>query len=327
MRVVILDGNNNFIRQYVANPTMDVNGEPVGGTVGTLRNVRSYLRDMKPDRLIVVWDGEGGSQKRRSVYSEYKAGRKVRLNREFESADGAREDLGNMLRQFELVQKYLRLLGICQVRVDNVEADDVISLIVGHMLDETDEKVIVTSDNDMLQLVGGTCRIFNPLKKEYYSTEHVVKKHGALPENYIFTKAFCGDASDNVKGIRGIGEKTMTKLFPMIAERKTTLDELFAHANDNLAKSPKYKTVLESREKIVENMKLMQLALPVISAQSARSIRHQLDSKHGSLNTFDAQLAFMKDGLQLKDIDFFGPFKEYSIRRKYGKLKEEKHGE
>lgn len=316
MRVVIVDGHNSFIRQYVANPTMDVNGEPVGGAVGIINNVKSYLKDMKPDFLIVAWDGEGGSSKKRSVYSEYKAGRKVRLNREFDSTDGAKEDAQNMVRQFQLAQKYLAMMGICQIRVNDVEADDAIAYLVKDVLDENDEKIVVSTDKDMLQLIDSKCLIFNPLKKKFVTRDIVVTEHGVLPENYIFTKAFCGDVSDNISGIKGFGEKTMTKLFPMIAHHKVSFDELMIFAMENENKNIKYKLTLENRNKLSENIKLMNLSCVLLSANSSRTIRTQLNS-HEVFNKFNVELSLIKDGLQFRDIDLFSPFKDYSIRRKY----------
>jgi len=320
MKTVIVDGNNNFIRQYVANPTLNTNGEPVGGAVGLIRNVKGYLRDFAPDRLVVVWDGEGGSQRRRGIYSEYKAGRKVRLNREFDSEGGPKEDLGNMVGQFELAKKYLKLLGVSQIRVQSVEADDVIAYLCNHVLDE-DTKVVITSDHDMYQLVNDRCKIYNPLRKETVQAAQVLEKHGCLPENYILVKALIGDNSDNIDGVKGMGEKTALKLFPFLAKEISSLERIFAEAEYNLESgigkkpSPKYKTVLEKREMIVQNFELMQLASPIISANATRSIREQLESEV-KLSSFNTQLAFKEDGLQIKDIDFFISFREYDMRKR-----------
>lgn len=314
MKIILIDGNNFFIRHFVSNPTLNSNGEPVGAVIGFIRGVKVLIREMRPDRVVVVWDGEGGSERRRSIRNEYKAGRKVRLNREYDSNGGAQEDGNNMQFQFDLTAKYLDLLAISQVRVSGVEADDVIAYLCNFVLDE-DVKIVVTADHDMYQLVNERCSMFNPIKKEKIEAKQVLAKHGVLPENYIVVKAICGDASDNISGVHGFGQKTVLKLFPFLAERIVSFEDVFAHATANIDGKPKYKTVVEAKATIVENMELMQLSSPIISASAARSIREQLTS-HGSLNVFQAQIELMKDGLQIKDADFVMTFRDHSIRQK-----------
>lgn len=320
MNTIIVDGNNNFIRQYVVNPTLNTNGEPVGGTVGFIRSIKCFLRDFIPDRLIVVWDGENGSRRRRSIFSEYKAGRKVRLNREYDSEGGAKEDLNNMVEQFEMTREYMKLLGITQIRVSDIEADDAIAYLCNYVLDE-DDKIIISADHDMYQMVNDKCCVYHPIKKEIIKSKQVLERHGVLPENYIIVKSLVGDNSDNIDGIDGVGEKTVLKLFPFLATEISSLERVFAQSEFSFEEggkkkpSPKFKTILESREKIMKNYELMQLSNPIISATSTHSIREQLGNV-AKLSTFNTQLALAKDGLQIKDSDFFISFREYDMRKR-----------
>ena len=75
-RVMVIDALNMFIRNYIVNPMISSNGNPIGGAVGFLNSVKKLMREAKPDQVIICWDGAGGSQKRRQTVKEYKQGRK-----------------------------------------------------------------------------------------------------------------------------------------------------------------------------------------------------------------------------------------------------------
>ena len=82
-RVMIIDALNAYFRAYIVDPSMSTNGQPIGGVKGFLKILQKLVRENKPDMVVVVWDGPGGSAKRRAIVKEYKEGRKpIRLNRE-----------------------------------------------------------------------------------------------------------------------------------------------------------------------------------------------------------------------------------------------------
>ena len=90
-RLMVVDGNNAFIRHYIVNPSISTNGQPIGGLVGFLRGLQKLSRMIRPDGIVVVWDGAGGSRKRKSMVKTYKEGRKpVRLNN---NANPCRQDI------------------------------------------------------------------------------------------------------------------------------------------------------------------------------------------------------------------------------------------
>ena len=88
-KILIIDAMNTFIRNYVMNPSLSATGSPIGGTKGFLMSLQKMAREIKPDNIIVVWDGGGGSAKRRAMVKEYKEGRKPlklsKLNRAYDS--------------------------------------------------------------------------------------------------------------------------------------------------------------------------------------------------------------------------------------------------
>lgn len=311
-KILIIDGMNLFIRCFVVVPTMDVNGSPIGGITGFLKSLKTMVRDVSPDRVIVAWDGEGGSSKRRGVYSDYKEGRKVRLNREYEF-ESSEESFKNMGSQISRLKQFLDLIGVVQVEAREIEADDSIALLCRFIFPDV-EKVVLTSDRDMLQLVDSKCTVYSPTKKVYWTGATVMEKIGVLPENYIYVKALMGDASDNVKGLGGIGEKTAVKLFPFLAKHESSADEIWQHADSNKSTGAKYKSVLDQWDRFLENVKLMQLSSPIISPNAARTIRISATAFVPRFVFTEFKLEMVKHGIQSIDPDFIGVFQSLQRR-------------
>ena len=119
-RLLIIDGQNMFIRNYVMSPQLDINGHPIGGLTGFMRSLQKEVRRAKPDRVVVCWEGPGGSQKRREKNKNYKLGRKApKLNREYEFAT-PEEERENKYEQLLRLTEYLENLPILQM---SLEAD------------------------------------------------------------------------------------------------------------------------------------------------------------------------------------------------------------
>lgn len=312
MNVLIVDGMNLFIRCFVVVPTMDSDGNSIGGLTGFLKSLKNMVNDSKPDKVIVAWDGEGGSRRRRGIFAEYKEGRKVRLNRQ-DDMENQNESFKNMGSQMMKLKTLLGLLGVVQVEAPECEADDVIALICKFIFPD-EQKVVLTSDRDMLQLVDDKTIVYSPTKKIYWSRNEVMEKIGVMAENYIFVKALMGDGSDNIKGLGGIGEKTAVKLFPFLAERPVTVEEIRQHCEANKEAGSKYRSVLEQWERFLENMKLMQLSSPIISAQAARTIRISTTEQKPRFVFTEFKLQLIRDGIQVIDQDLIGVFQGYKFR-------------
>lgn len=311
-KFLIIDGMNLFIRNWTVVPTMNADGAHIGGTLGFLRSLKVLIRENIPTKVIVVWDGHGGSAKRRKLYSDYKAGRKPRVNRQYDF-ETPEEQLHSMHRQYELTKRYVELLGITQIEVEAVEADDIIALLCKYMLGEV-AKLIVTSDKDMLQLVDNKTIVYSPTKKIYFKSQEVKEKTGVIPENYVYMKAFLGDSSDNIHGIKGFGEKTVLKFFPFLADKETTLQEILSYAERNSSENIKYKIVVDNKEVLLKNIELMQLSVPIISPQSVRTVKEILDKENIEFIPTEVRLLLSRDGMQIEDMDFFSVFKEYHLR-------------
>jgi 5'-3' exonuclease len=309
-KAIIFDGHNTFIRNFVVNPTMDQNGVPIGGLVGTLRSVRQMIQDTNADRVFFVWDGPGGSRKRRGVFAEYKQGRKPRLNREFD-ADSPVTSAENMLKQMERLKQLLGFLGITQLEVEDIEADDAIAYLVGCL--EPTPTVVVSSDKDMWQLISPTTVVYWPTKKVFLTTEDMNRDH-VLPQNWIWVKALTGDPSDNIKGVGGFGEVTVKKMFPELNERVLTEAEFFSLCETKVDKNPRYQTLLDKRELVTANAKLMQLSSPIISAHAAGIIRSAVSSERQHFDFTSFKLALLNQGIQITDSELFTTFQAYRVR-------------
>lgn len=323
-RILIIDGTNTFLRNYAVNPTMDTNGKPIGGLVGTLRSVKFMIRETNASRVFFVWDGEGGSKRRKGIFSEYKAGRKPRLNREFDHGD-IQEGRQNIEWQMQKTKDLLEHLGVTQLVIQDVEADDVIGYLVGYL--DPQPKVVVSSDKDMWQLVSNTTCVYWPTKEKYITTGNFAEVTEFPPYNYVLVRAMRGaaDNADNISGLKGLGDKTIKKIFGPDLELPITLDELVekvewylkldSDGKKKLKPTEKrwYKALVDGKDLVKQNVQLMQLSSPIISANSAAIIRGAADSR--PVFQFTAfKLALLNNGIQLTDADLMLTFKALQAR-------------
>ena len=257
--VLIIDGLNTFIRVFSVIPTTNDNGTHIGGIVGFLKSIGYTINMFRPTRCIIIWDGKGGSSRRRKMYPEYKAKRKtnIRLNRayDFETIE---EERANMIRQIQRTIKYLNFLPITMLSIDNVEADDIIAYASKQVL--TDSKVtIMSSDKDFLQLVDDRISVWSPTKKKLYRPENVFEEYGIPSHNLLMYRIFDGDKSDNINGVFGYGLKTVLKKLPFLQEDKQySVDEAIKESSE----------LEEHRELMERNFDLMQLHNVDISASA-----------------------------------------------------------
>lgn len=304
---------------------MDANGSRAGGLAGTVISVRKIINDYNPSNVLVVWDGEGGSQRRKAVYKDYKAGRTVRLNRKDDDmSESPEEGLANLREQMKMAHEYLALLGVPQVRVESVEADDVIAYIAGKM-ENPNGVIIVSTDHDFLQLIrkkteatgdsdgASEVKVYSPVKKVMYDYDRFFSDFGVLPENYRLVKALCGDSSDNIDGIKGFGLKTTVKMFPKLAETKLNSIDIMMLATE--LKAAVGKRLLEEKNRFLENLRLVDLSEPMLSATAGRQAREALGKDH-TCKEVDFRMRVVRDGISFSGNDFTSPFRGLVMRRR-----------
>ena len=309
MKYLIVDSTNNFIRNYAVVPTMDLNGNLNGGTIGFLRSLAAFIYVTRPDKVILVWDGPNGSAKRRAIFKEYKEGRKpIRLNRD-PDFDHQKADINKVEQRIRLGE-YLEDLPVYQISVPDIEADDVIGYLC--RLFKEDEKVIVSGDKDMFQLISPKTSVYVPIKKEFYSDKNVFESFGVHCCNLAIGRALVGDDSDNLRGVKGIGFKTLVKLFPFLQQDvKIELKNIFEHCEQNKSdkkNGDKYQRILDCTQIVIDNYNVMQLENPIIGLTSIHRIERSLE-KEMSFNATSFRLKTLEDGVTTFNDSFYSPFR------------------
>jgi len=297
-KVLLVDGLNSYIRAFCRNPAMNDDGTHIGGIVGFFNTVASSIRTLNVTRCIIVFDGKGGSIRRREIFPEYKSQRKglrVRLNRtyDFQTHD---EEESEADRQLRRVADYLDYLPLQMMMWDNIEADDVMSYLAKDLLKE--EVIIMSTDKDFLQLVDDRIKVWSPTKKKLYDTEGVKEDYFVPPQNLIYFRILDGDKSDNIPGLKGIGLKTAQKHLPILFdEEKVSLDSLIEYADRQPGKNTAARKISENKEQLRLNYKLMKLGEIEISGTTKAKIRELLDAPVSILNRFKLKQLFLADKL------------------------------
>ncbi len=273
---ILVDISSLFIRQYAAHPDLDIHGEPIGGTIGSLKVIQKLVSEFSAKEVIVVWES-GGSSRRRGIYSEYKQGRRpARLNRFYEDDLPDTED--NRERQIRMLVGALRALPVAQVYVQDCEADDVIAYICKYRLQD-DQKIILSTDRDYYQLLDDNTLIYNPHKKTLIGKNDVKKEFFVETDNFALAKALCGDASDNIEGVKGLGYKTLVKKVPIMAlNRDVTVDMVIQYARSHEDEGVVMKRIGQSEDLIRRNWSLVYLGTPALSSNQKDSINYVLDN-------------------------------------------------
>ncbi len=203
-KIILVDGNNLLFRSYYAtayqgNMMKTKDGFPTNALYGFVNMINKIVNDEKPEYMLVAFDK--GKTFRHDKYEDYKAGR-IKMPDELKS-------------QFPIAKEILTNLGIKWFEIDNYEADDIIGTLAKKIDYETDyEGLIISSDKDLLQLISQKV-IMKLLKSKDYvmmSKETFFEEYKLTPDKMIDIKALQGDASDNIEGVKGIGEKTALKL-------------------------------------------------------------------------------------------------------------------
>lgn len=317
MSILIVDGFNNFMRNFVANQAVTASGDLVGGVIGFINTLKYTYKTIQPQEIIVVWEQGGPSPRRKSIDPTYKAGsHKLSEMKEFNQyrKDGRVNpffDDNNKPKQLSLLISLLDCLPIYQVYVENTECDDIIAYIATSKLKAAKKKVILSADKDFYQLlVDDTIQIYDPLKKHFISKEFVKEKFGVLPENVCLLRTMIGDNSDSISGIDGIGEKTAHKMFPELLESEKDVQWLKEKTNTlfNETKKPTkaLKTLHESFDIIEKNWKLMHLSTNVLSASQIAEVDNQLSERNNVLKKMEfVKILFAAKLQQTQEWDYF----------------------
>ncbi len=232
-RLVVIDGANAIYRAFFAIPNLRApDGTPTNAAYGFATMLAKVLREERPTHVVVAMDPPGGSF-RNQLYPEYKAGR-----------DKQPEDL---TAQLPLVAEICEAFGVPWLVVPGFEADDVIATLVETAPGEA-EVCIVSTDKDLMQLVGPGVELLDTMKGRRIDEAAVEERFGVRPSQLLDLRALVGDPSDNIPGVKGIGEKGAAKLILEYGD----LDRLLTEAATVSAK--------RARESLLEHAEAARLS-------------------------------------------------------------------
>ena len=294
-RVLIVDGLNLYLRVFAVNGALNDNGVPVGGLTGFLRSLAYAIREVNPTRVIIVYDGAGGSQRRRKIHPDYKANRKPgkRITR-WDAFKNATEEKESMKIQFSRLIEYLDFLPINVISIDKIEADDTIAYIAHTLLDK--EVTIMSADQDFLQLVNDRITVWSPTKKKFYTPRMVEADYGIPAHNFLMYKVLMGDKSDNIEGVKGLGPKKLPKIVPDLFTQNTLdLDFILEHAGKG--EEPMHKRISESADQLQLNEELMDLKNPPVSGELKLRIARLIEAPINLLSRNDFIIMYNDDQL------------------------------
>jgi len=298
-RVLIIDQLNLFFRNYIVNPSLSLHGFPIGALRGCIQSLQKIARETKPDMIVICWDGEGGSKKRKLLKKDYKAGRKpIRLNRSVRNLTEQEEIENKVWQQMRLVE-YYNDLPVVQFMFRGTEADDIIAHVAQLPQFKKWPKVIVSSDKGFFPLLDENTVLLRPVQKEVLNRHKILERFGIHPTNFAMARAMAGDKSDNIEGLGGIGLKTAVKRFPMLSgSDPVTFDVLTGHCKEQLEESSirAYHNVLEKEEVLRRNYQMMQLYAPMLSISAKKTIKETFANPDLSFNQTNMLTMMMQDG-------------------------------
>ena len=258
MKTMIIDGNSIVNRAFYGIRALTApDGTPTNGIYGFLTILHRLLEEERPDSLSVAFDLKGPTF-RHERYAEYKAQRK-----------GMPEELAV---QIPLLKEALDALGIHRLELSGFEADDIIGTVSVVCDKSGDECVIVTGDKDSFQLITKSTRIkhvksrMGKTETIDYTTERFFEEYGFEPKRIIDLKALMGDSSDNIPGVKGVGEKTAMNLIQTYG----SLDGVYKNIQSNEIKD-------SLREKLTDGRDMAQLSFELATIDTAVPIEFSTD--------------------------------------------------
>lgn len=280
-KVMIVDMMNLFLRNFAVNPKVNPQGHHIGGLVGVLRSLGFMINLHNPTRVILVFDGEGNTVNKKNLFSEYKGTRKIKRITNWTSFDSLEEESDSIQTQLLRLIDYLKNLPVNIAVIDKLEADD----IIAYLTPKFKHSIIVSADQDFLQMVSENITVYSPIKKKYYTEIDVFNEYGCWPCNFINKKIILGDKSDNVPKVPKIGDKKLFKLFPELTEKEpVTLKEIIKKSYIESDNEPLYGNVYNFKHQLEINLKLMDLSNPVIPEQEKERLDNVVKEKPFRLN-------------------------------------------
>ena len=277
---LLIDGSNLLEVSSRGDDRLSGTGKPTGGIFQFFLQLKMLLRKGNFRYVYVFWDGNQSGLLRYKLNSDYKANRDKEFEDEEELSDymkavnakingmkqyfSKKEDPAKLAQrkkqkeifhwQREVIIDCLEELFVRQCMCDKIEADDFIGYYVTHK--KSNERIVICSnDRDLTQLIAEDVIVYVQSLKDFLTVKNYTKIEGINYQNVVLKKILCGDISDNIKGIKGFGEKTLLNNFDEITKRKVTLNEVIEKAkNINEERAKLKKKPLKWAENIVNRV-------------------------------------------------------------------------
>lgn len=277
---LLIDGSNLLEVSSRGDDRLSGTGKPTGGIFQFFLQLKMLLRKGNFRYVYVFWDGNQSGLLRYKLNSDYKANRDKEFEDEEELSDymkavnakingmkqyfSKKEDPAKLAQikkqkeifhwQREVIIDCLEELFVRQCMCDKTEADDFIGYYVTHK--KSNERIVICSnDRDLTQLIAEDVIVYVQSLKDFLTVKNYTKIEGINYQNVVLKKVLCGDTSDNIKGIKGFGEKTLLNNFDEITKRKVTLNEIIEKAkNINEERAKLKKKPLKWAENIVNRV-------------------------------------------------------------------------
>jgi len=281
--ILIIDGLNTFLRSFTMINHMNPDGHHIGGLTGFLKSVGYTIRMADPTKVVIVFDGVGGSSARRNLFPAYKANRNTSRMTNYSIFSSKDEETESINNQISRLIQYLQCLPVTVISIDGLEADDIIGYLANKFqaYEETARVTIMSADKDFLQLVSDKVHCYSPTKKKIYTPKDVLEEFGVSSNNFLNYKILMGDQSDNIPGITGLGPKKLIKLFPeLLSNTKIELDEIISSSADKVDENKLYLAVVERRHQLFINQQLMSLNGSFLSPENKQLVKDAFNNSY-----------------------------------------------
>lgn len=278
--LVLVDGSSYLYRAFHAFPPLtNKNGEPTGAMYGVLNMLKSLIAQVEPSHIAVVFDAKGKTF-RDELFEQYKSHRPPMPD--------------DLRAQVQPLHTIIKALGIPLISIEGVEADDVIGTLAVQAAKDGKDVLISTGDKDMAQLVNEHIMLINTMTNTLLDRDGVIEKYGIPPELIIDYLALRGDSSDNIPGVKGVGEKTALALLQGIGSIQTIYQNLDKVAELSFRGAKTFAPKLEAEKEMAD----LSYLLATIKTDVELEFRHdQLTTSpqnHDELVALFSQYEFKK---------------------------------
>lgn len=333
MSVLLVDGDNLLTIGFFGVKNYFFKGKHIGGIYHFLNTLRRTFEEHSLEKICVFWDGENSANTRKKIYFLYKDNR--RNDRWTDEAESSYD------YQRVRVKQYLEELYVRQGEYKECESDDCIAYYTQNS--PTENKIIFSSDRDLVQLISENTKLYNPMHGKLYGPGDTIEydHESIIVENVKLLKILCGDPSDNIYGIKLLGVKKLLNLFPELKTQRFTLNEIREKFNV-LFEGDKHNKSIQNLltgvtklgvfgdEFFTINEKIVDLTTPLLTDEAIKGIdeliKESLDPEGRSYK--NCMKMMMEDGLftvlpKQDDawIKFLNPFLRLTRKEKNKKIK------